>query len=129
MCDDGLARGLGSTISVSRRAVEPALRERRAERVAGARVLLGLDALDEDARAGALGLRGDGVDDLGDLGVGAALDEREVELDDLGREQRHHRQRVGVGADVVERDRDAHRAHVGDVRQQRGRALRSARAR
>ncbi len=33
---------------------------------------------------GALGLRGDGMDDLGDLGVRAVLHERQVELDDLG---------------------------------------------
>jgi len=46
--------------------------------------LRGFDIVrDEDPclEAGARGLRRDGVDDLGDVGVGAALDEGEVDLD------------------------------------------------
>lgn len=46
------------------------------------------------------------------------MDERQIQLDHVGAQQRHERQRAGVGADVVERDAPAARARRLDGRQQ-----------
>jgi len=44
----------------------------------------------------------------------ALLDQRHVELDDVGREERHQRERALVDADVVERDAAAALAQPAD---------------
>jgi hypothetical protein len=52
--------------------------------------------------------------------VGRALHEAQVELDDVGRQEGHHRQRARVGPDVVKRDGAAQRALELDSPQQLG---------
>ena len=78
-------------------------------------LLLGLDALGEQDGAGALGFGVDGVDDRGDRGRRVLLDEPQVELDDLGPDEGHQRERAVVGADVVQRDRQAEGAQRLDA--------------
>jgi len=52
-----------------------------------------LDALCQHDRAGSLCLRHDGVDDARRVHGRAGLDQGKVQLDDLGRQQRHQSQR------------------------------------
>ena len=52
--------------------------------------------------------------------LGLLLHEAQVELDDVRAQQRHQRERAGVGADVVERDPPAARAHRLDRGEQVG---------
>ena len=70
-------------------------------------MLLGLDSLGKHERSGALGLGADRVDDLCDLGRRVLLHEAQVELDHIGREEGHQRERARVCADIVERNPDA----------------------
>ena len=99
----------------SRAPEQPALAERRADGARPREVRLGLDPLRQQRRAGALGLGGDGVEHARRGRRGAArLDQRHVELDDVGREERHERERALVDADVVERDPAAALAQPGD---------------
>ena len=53
----------------------------------------------------------------------AIVEQAQVELDHVGIEDRHQRQRARVGADVVERDAPAEPAQLGERPQQRLRAL------
>ena len=88
-------------------AEQVALAERRAGGARGRELLLGVDALREHGRQALLGLGADGRDDPRDvLGV-AVAQQPQVELDHVGIEHRHQRQRARVGADVVERDAPA----------------------
>jgi hypothetical protein len=102
------------------RAEQPALGEAGAELVAQACLGGGLDVLDEDRRPGALGLGGDRVDDRRQPAARPAAGARQVDLEHVGREHSHHRQRALGRADVVERHRAAQRAQVGDAPEQRG---------
>jgi hypothetical protein len=51
------------------------------------------------------------------------LDEPHVELEHLGRHERHQRERAAVGADVVEGDRAAQLAHPGHPGEHLGRPV------
>ena len=105
-------------------AEQPALAERRADGARPREVLLGLDPLGEQDRAGALGLGGDGVEHARRDRRGAArLDQGHVELDHVGREERHQRERALVDADVVERDPAAALAQPRDGGEHLGRAV------
>ena len=103
--------------------VEPALDQLGAERPGHRHLALLLDALDEDERPRALGLRGDRADDVPEDLLVDLEQQVQVELDDVGGEHREHGQRPRGGADVVERHRAPERPHVGHVAEQRGRAL------
>ena len=83
-------------------------------------MFLGFDALGHDRRAAALALRPDGAHDLRDVGGWAFLDEPQVELDHIGAQQRHERERAHVGAHVVERDAPAERSHARHLAEQLG---------
>ena len=54
--------------------------------------------------------------------VGRVLDQAQVELHDVGSQERHQRKRAIVRADIVERDSDAGAAHPLDRREQLRRA-------
>ncbi|MDA0136432.1 hypothetical protein OJ962_02915 [Solirubrobacter sp. CPCC 204708] len=58
--------------------------------------------------------------DGGDRGRRVLLHEPQVELDDLRVHERHQRERAGVGADVIECDHHAARAHGLDAGQHLG---------
>ena len=100
---------------------QPALAEPRAEPAGHREVPRRLDALGEHERAGLLGVGADRVHDGGDRRAGQLLREPQVQLDHLGAQQRHERQRRRVGADVVERDPPAEPADPLDGAQQLGR--------
>jgi hypothetical protein len=85
-------------------------------------VLLRLDALGEDEGAGPLGVGVDGVHDLGDGRARTLLHQAQVELDDVGSEQREEGERHRVGAHVVDGDPPAQRPDPLDGAQQLGRA-------
>jgi len=63
------------------------------------------------------------MDDGGELGGRRGLHEPQVELDDVGLEERHERERAAVGADVVERDRAAELAQALHGSEHVGRAV------
>jgi len=88
---------------------------------------LGLDALGDHGRARALGLGTDRVEDVRHPDRRTLAYQPQVELDHVGAQQRHQRQRPVVGADVVERDPDACTAQVAD-RANQGRRLGGERA-
>ena len=99
---------------------EPALPVEGAERQCPAQVVLGLDPLGEDQRAGPLRLGVDRVDDFGDLLRGAVVQQFQVELDHVGAQERDQGERARVGADVVEGDPGAAPAQVLGQRDQVG---------
>ena len=122
----GRARRVDGASAAGQRAgaaEEPALAVAGAEGAGDLELLGRLDALGEQDGAGALGLGVDGVDDRGDRGRGVLLDEPQVELDDLGGDERHQRERAAVGADVVEGDRHAGPAQGVDAGEHLGGAV------
>jgi hypothetical protein len=87
-----------------------ALAERRAERAGARELLLRVDPLGQHGRAPPLRLGADRGHDPGAV-LGRALREQpQVELDHVGVEHRHQRERARVRADIVERDAPARRA-------------------
>ncbi len=82
-------------------APQPALPDGRSHAAGDGQMLLGLDALGQDGRASGFGLGQYRVDDPGDLGGGAVLDEAKIELDDGGADKRQKGQAARFGADVV----------------------------
>ena len=111
-----------STAAGAGAAEQPALAEGRAQGAGGGEVLLRLDAFGEHERAGPLGVGVDGVHDLRDRRAGTLLHEPQVELDDVGGEQREEGQRHRVGADVVDGNSPADAPNALDGAQQLGRA-------
>jgi hypothetical protein len=101
-----------------RAAEVPALAERGAERPRAQDVVLGLDTLGEDGGAGRLGVGRNGVGHAGARQAGAGLHEAQVELDDVGAQDREQRERAGIGADVVKCDATARGAQALDDPQQ-----------
>jgi hypothetical protein len=99
-------------------AEEEALSECRAERSRVLNLLLRLDAFGHHRRTGALGLSADRPRDRGDLRRRLLLDQAQVELDDVGPQDGHQRERARVRADIVERDAPAVRARTLNRRQQ-----------
>jgi hypothetical protein len=81
-------------------------------------VLLVLDALGEHECAGPLGVRVDRVHDLRDRRARPVLHQAQVQLDDVGGEQRQERQGHGVRADVVDGHAPAQAADALDGAQQ-----------
>ena len=81
-------------------------------------MLLGLDAFGEHDSAGAFGFGVHGVDDRRDVRAGVVLDQRQVQLDHVGLDQRQQCQRRRVGADVVQGDAPTQLADPGDGLQQ-----------
>jgi hypothetical protein len=67
-------------------------------------VLDGLDALGDHHRVGPFRLGADGVDDVGRLGRGPALEQAQVQLDDVGADEREHGQ-AGPGSALTNRVR------------------------
>jgi hypothetical protein len=84
-------------------------------------VLDGLDALGDDHGVGPFGVGPDGVDDVGRLGGGAALEQPHVQLDGVGADERQHGQAGRGGADVVQGHPPAGLAGLGHGGQQAGR--------
>ena len=95
-----------------------ALREAGADRECLLEVLLGLDALGDDQRPGAFVVREHAGQGGRPVALGAVLDHRHVELDDVGVEDVEHGKRIGMCANVVDGNRDAVGADGLDLLQQ-----------
>ena len=104
-------------------AEQVALAERRAGRAGGRELLLGVDPLGQHGGEALLGLGADRGDDPRHVLGLAVAQQPQVELDHVGIEHRHQRERARVGADVVERDAPAEPAQLRERAQQRLRAL------
>jgi hypothetical protein len=100
---------------------EPALPERRADAAGGLELLLRLDPLRDDRRAGALLLGPGRRHDVRTRRLTAGTPAPHVELDRVGRDERQQRQRPAVAADVVEHDGPAVVAAGGRRAHQLGR--------
>ena len=103
---------------------QPALTQHSDHLLRERRVLLGLQALGEQQRVRPLDLRSDGVDDLRHLDGGALLHQPQVELDDVGGQERQQCQGVRLRTDVIDGEPPAVLRHPGDGRQQLGRPAR-----
>lgn len=104
-------------------AEEPSLAVAGAERASDVELALGLDALGQQPRAGALRLRVDRMDDRRHVRGRPLLHEPQVELDHLGADEGHQRERPAVGPDIVERDGEALLAQTVDSADHVGRAV------
>jgi hypothetical protein len=83
----------------------------------------GLDALGQDDGPGSFVMGEHRSPGPGLLIAGPRLHQRQVELDDVGRDDVEQRERIEVGADVVEGDGEPVLAQGGDLASQRGGAM------
>ena len=92
----------------------PTLAERGAERLGLLEMLGRLDALGENGRSRRFGMREYRGHDPALLDSGLVLNERDIELDDVGRDKGQDRQRIGLGTNVVQRNSAAVRSSPTD---------------
>jgi hypothetical protein len=99
------------------------LTERGPERQRLFEVLFGLDALGEQDGPGPFVVGENGGQRPGLIVTGVRLDHLQVEFDDVRTDDVEERQRIRMGANVVEGDRETVCAQGGDLAQQRVRML------
>jgi hypothetical protein len=96
-----------------------ALREARTHRLRLLQMLVGLDPLGDDQRAGAFVMGEDTGEGAGPVGLRTALDHRHIELDDVRSHDVQHRERIRMCANIIDGDSNpvgADRSHLVEQR-------------